>query len=285
MGGARCMGMHNGAGAGEWRTVKGAGTMGQSEPLKSPPLVEVVLEVRWQLQPGEGPNLWHDPHYSLVVGKLHASVEASYPEHELLSVAMIPDEISAYTVKHRFRAAKGAWPLIQIGPGILTLNETQRYTTFQSFRPKAIELMETFFKVYPGGQPKITTLILRYIDAVEFDYGTQDVWQFLAGKMHLPVALPDLFFEGIDVAKRPSRFLWEGAFPCNDPKGTATLRFATGRKAEKPVLVWEQIVGTSDDEVPPMPSGFGGWIDCAHALTKAWFLKLIEGELKERFNQ
>ncbi len=258
--------------------------MGHSEPLKCPPLVEVVLEVRWQLQPGEGPNLWNDPHYSLLVGKLHANLEATYPVHEALPAAMIPDEISACTVKHRFRASKGGWPLVQIGPGILTLNETQLYTTYQAFRPHAMSLMETFFKVYPE-KPKISSLLLRYIDAVEMDYAAEDVWRFLGDKMHVPLGLPAQFFDGIDVAKHPLRFVWESSFPCSSPRGTATLRFATGKKAQRPALVWEQMVRTSGDEVPPMPGDFGTWLDSAHALTKAWFLRLIAGELKERFNQ
>jgi len=258
--------------------------MGQAEPLKSPPLVEVILEVRWRLQQGGDPNLWHDPHYSLVVGKLHDHIKAQYPVHEQLPTAVIPDELSAYNVKHRFRAEKDGWPLVQIGPGILTLNEAQKYTTFSTFRPRAVSLVNAFFQVYPE-RPKVSALLLRYIDAVEIDYTKENVWQFLGEKMHVPMALPSKFFESLDVEKQPLHFVWECSFPCTSPRGKATLRFATGKRGERPALIWEQMVRTSDDDVPPMPGAFQEWLDSAHALTKAWFLKLIEGELKERFSQ
>jgi uncharacterized protein (TIGR04255 family) len=258
--------------------------MKQSQPLESPPLVEVILEVRWQLREGDHPSVRRDPHYSLVVGKLHAKISDDYPFHEQLPAAMVPDEISAYTVKHRFRVAKGQWPLVQIGPGVLTLNETKKYTTFQDFRPRAEKLVQEFFAVYPE-TPAITMVLLRYIDAVDFDHRTQDVWDFLRDKMRVPVRLPEEFFRDSGVGPRPRSFLWEASFSCQRPKGTASLRFATGERKGSPVLTWEQMVRTTDDDVPPMPDGFADWLENAHAVTKAWFLRLINGELRERFSK
>ena len=47
-----------------------------------------------------------DPHYVLLPGKLHATLSDNYPYHEPLPQASIPDEITPYTVKHRFRHEK-----------------------------------------------------------------------------------------------------------------------------------------------------------------------------------
>ncbi|MFC1806227.1 TIGR04255 family protein [Planctomycetota bacterium] len=253
-------------------------------PLKSPPLVEAILEMRWELQQGNVPQARVDPHYSLVLGKLHGKIDAEYPFHERLPIALVPDELSAYKVKHRFRKAPHECPLVQIGPGVLTLNETTSYSTYQTFRPRAESLLEAFLSVYPE-IPKFSMLLLRYIDAVDVDFHHESVWAFMLDKMGVPVDLPDAFFDDTGVRKQPQHFVWETAFPCEAPSGTATLRFATGERKGTPSLVWEQMLRSEGADVPDMPGGFLDWLDGAHLLTESWFQTLIDGALRERFNR
>ena len=60
--------------------------------LKNKPLAEAIFELRWELQePAQGMKV--DPHYKILIGVMYDKVE---------------DE----------------WPLIKIGPGIITLNDT-----------------------------------------------------------------------------------------------------------------------------------------------------------------
>jgi uncharacterized protein (TIGR04255 family) len=61
------------------------------------------------------------------------------------------------------------------------------------------------------------------------------------------------------------------------------VSFATGRKEDKPAILWETTVQSVDDDVPAMPDGFAAWFDAAHEITDDWFFKLIEGELERRF--
>ncbi len=253
--------------------------------LSNPPLVEVILEVRWELQEGSVPQTKIDPNYVLLPGKLHARLSSNYPYHEPLPQASIPDEITPYTVKHRFRHEKDGWPLIQIGPGILTVNHTKKYTTFDEFLPLAVSAVNQLFEVYPETEKlKISNLLLRYIDAKEFDYKKEDIQVFLRDKMGVPIALPDKLFNNTGVDKIPRNFTWNTSFKCNKPNGLATLKFATGLSNGKPALIWQQIVQSSHDEVTDMPKGFKNWIRDAHKVTESWFLSLIEGELEQEFN-
>lgn len=253
--------------------------------LANPPLVEVILEIRWELQEGTVPQTKTDPHYVLLPGKLHATLSDNYPYHEPLPQASIPDEITPYTVKHRFRHEKDGWPLIQIGPGILTVNHTKKYTTFDEFLPLAVSAVNELFKVYPEPENlKISNLLLRYIDAKEFDYKKEDIQVFLRDKMGVPILLPDKLFNNTGVDRIPRSFTWNTSFSCNMPNGLATLKFATGLSNGKPALIWEQIVQSSHDDVPDMPKGFKNWIKDAHKLTKSWFLSLIKGDLEQEFN-
>jgi uncharacterized protein (TIGR04255 family) len=253
--------------------------------LKNPPLVEVILEARWELQNGPVPETKIDRNYALLLGKLHDKLSSQYPFHEQLPQASIPDEISPYIVKHRFRHKKDEWPLIQLGPGVLTVNHTKKYTTFDEFCPLAVSAVKHLFNVYP--QPeilKIASFVLRYIDAKEFDYQKEDILSFLRDKMGVPVSLPDKLFDNTGVKKIPRNFTWTSSFTCTNPRGLATLKFATGLSNGKPAIVWEQIVKSAHDEVPEMPDGFQKWIQDAHKVTECWFLSLIEGELEREFN-
>jgi len=253
--------------------------------LKNPPLVEVILEVRWELTGIASSDTKIDPHYKLLPGKLSDALSEKYPYHEELPAASIPDEISPYVVKHRFRQAKDDWPLVQLGPGILTVNHTKRYTTFDEFRPLVVDAVDVLFRVYPErDRLRISSLMLRCIDAKEFDCNKHDVTAFLRDKMGIPLSLPDKLFKNTGVRKIPNNFIWHLSFPCERPEGSATLKFALGTSSGKPVLIWEQVVNSANSQVPPMPKGFAAWIDAAHAVTEAWFLSLIEGELEKEFD-
>src|SRR5688572_5700647 len=95
-------------------------------PLPKKPLVEAILEIRWAIQPqadGEG----IDPGFSIFLGRFYDKVSSEFPESENLPAAMMPEQITPYLVRNRFRKTKGGWPLVQVGPGILSANDTEAY--------------------------------------------------------------------------------------------------------------------------------------------------------------
>jgi uncharacterized protein (TIGR04255 family) len=249
--------------------------------LRYKPLVEAMLEVRWSLDP-KMPGVAVDPHYQLLLARFFDRLNKEYPEHEQLQTAMMPDELFGHFPQHRFRVSKDGWPLVQIGPGIITANSTDDYT-WEDFHPRTIRAVNTLFDAYPKpAELKIETLTLRYVDAIAFDYLTDDVLVFLSDKLKVSLAFPsDLFKEGVN--SRPSGLVLSSSFPCQAPKGTVHVQFATGKKMDAPALLWETSLQSARDELPDLPSGFAGWIDAAHKVTGGWFSKLIEGELQRRF--
>src|SRR5438034_9047205 len=101
--------------------------MSRPKPLKNKPLVEALVEIRWQLEPGSATGLSRDPHYKFLLGKLFETVKARFPHHEELPAASVPEEMTSHVVHHRFRKTPSGWPLIQVGPGIFSVNEAVRY--------------------------------------------------------------------------------------------------------------------------------------------------------------
>jgi len=225
-----------------------------------------------------------DPHYKLLLGRLFDRLQSKYPEHEALPAASIPDELVGHVVQHRFRAAPNEWPLIQLGPGVLTLNETAKYT-WTDFERRAQEAIVALHDAHPKvADLKIQTILLRYIDAVEFDFSKEDAFDFLRNYLKVELRFPDGLFAYPGIDRLPRSSVWQTTFLCRNPPGRVGVSFATGQKADGRAILWETTVQSAGDDLPAMPDGFPKWLESAHNITSDWFFKLIDGELERRFD-
>lgn len=101
---------------------------------------ETIFEVRWHLAsqptrplgPEDLPSDMNelmtlimgspsDPWYTAGTDRIAAAAQQRYPRHERLPSALVPPGLARFTVQERFRSAND-WPLVQIGPGIVTFN-------------------------------------------------------------------------------------------------------------------------------------------------------------------
>jgi uncharacterized protein (TIGR04255 family) len=260
-----------------------------SEELKNKPLVEAIMEIRWKLEPIPSdlqktqPAFQTDRHYKLLLGRLYDRIRENYPIHEQLTAANVPDEFVSYLVQHRFRVAENSWPLIQIGPGVFTINSTNDYK-WEPFRDRVLDAINKFYDAHPRVDDlKLTNLILRYIDAVGFDYKSINAFDFLKDQLKVGISLPVTLFAKTGVENKPNSFTCQCSFKSDCPKGHITVRFATGQRNNAPAIIWETVVESTGENVPEMTSGFHTWLENAHAIAHNWFFQMIEGELHRRF--
>ncbi len=257
--------------------------MGRIE-LENKPLVEAMLEFRWKLSAPRSPGFEEDPHYRLLLGRFSEKVENDYPFHESLPSTQIPDAMVAHMAQHRFRTSEEGWPLIQVGPGLMTVNDTSGYT-WDDFKKRCDKAVKSLLNAHPAKEKfEAQDLTLRYINAVDMDSSKESVFNFLRSKMQTNISLPDSLFENGRVRNSPTTLNWQASFPTDDPGGNVTLRFATGIHKNKPALIWETLAQATHEHVPTIPDGFPAWLERAHDLTDDWFFKMIEVELKERFS-
>ena len=184
--------------------------------LNNKPLVEAIFELRWQLL--DEPNGYiYDPHYKLLVGQVYEKIKHIYPFHQTLPQASMPDEISAYIVQHRFRIEENKWPLMQIGPGIITLNETQSYH-WDDFKKRIADLIDTIFSIYPSNNSglKPNGLLLRYINAIDFNFGENDIFAFFKDQLKTNITFHESLFHETGVKNQPYGFDFKFTF-CNAP--------------------------------------------------------------------
>ncbi len=251
--------------------------------LKNKPLVEAIFELRWELQESVS-GIKMDPHYKILVGRIYDRVKNEYPFHEQLPTATIPDEIAGYVVQHRFRKDKDKWPLIQVGPGIITLNDTEGYV-WEDFEKRICNLLDVLYEAYPesGSNLKVNQLSLRYIDAVDFDYEKENLFEFLEEKLKVSIKIHEQLFKETDVSNLPLNIDLRFAFPTIKPKGAIHLRFVRGKRKNADALIWETMVQSIGDDAPKNKEEIIAWVEAAHSLTDDWFFKMIEGELLRRF--
>ena len=252
--------------------------------LKNKPLIEAIFELRWFLQQkGVDPSIRVDPNYNILLGRLYDRIIKKYPHHEKLPASNMPNEIVGYIVQHRFRVAADTWPLIQIGPGVITLNDTKNYT-WEDFFKRVSDLLKNLINSYPVRKElKLNMLHLRYIDGIEFNFDEDNIFQFLEDKMKTKIEFHSELFKGTGVKHLPAGFSLDYSFFSNKPKGTIALKFRRGKLEKKDALIWETVLEAHNENIPKTEKGIKNWLNSAHSLTSDWFFKTIEGELFERF--
>jgi len=261
------------------------------DELKNKPLVEAIFELRWQLQAvgekkGKGDiEQASDPNYKILLARLFEKFIAEYPAPETLATASLPDEMVPYLVQHRFRAAKDAWPLVQVGSGVFSVNDTDGYK-WERFLPRCKKAIDQFMESYPVKEDfKPKELILRYIDAIAFDPEKENPFQFVKEKLKTTVSFPEAILDDGKVEKDPSSISWQLGFPTKEPVGTITLKIVSGKKDGNPAIVLDTTVVSKGEQIPKLPDGLTQWLEAAHAISHKWFFSLIKGELEKRFRR
>jgi len=245
--------------------------------LPKKPLVEAILEVKW------GHENRPDPAYPLTVGRLYERARQDYAEIEDLPIAQVPAEVATHFVRHRFRQSKGGWPLVQIGPGILTLNATREYH-WEDFNRRAQRLLPWLYEAHPRPEDlAINNLLLRYINAIEFDYLADDALEFLASNLKVGLRLPSELLQSVGVTRRPTTVGVQLGYPVESPAGVLRLQLGTGVKNDRNAVIWEIHFMSTGTEVPQLPRAFPAWLEGAHTRIEGWFFGMVEGELLDRF--
>ena len=249
----------------------------KSQETLPKPLVEAIFEVRWQLAQAKT-GLPYDPHFKFLLGKFFDSVKGAYPEHEQLPTASIPDEMVGQNVQHRFRATKNGWPLLQIGPGIMSVNETEGYQP-DDFKARCQAAMQALYAAHPAAaelKPQVLTLL--YIDAEPFAEGDADRLGFLKQKLGVGLSLPPSLFPN-GTTPNPIGLDLRAAFRASDPGGEVSVRITLGKKDGRDALLWHTFFRSAGkDDLPELPGGFPSWLDRAHTHMHNWFMAMIKGE-------
>ena len=253
----------------------------ERQDLPNKPLVEAIFELQWNLVSRDSNEV--DPGFRILLGRLYDRVRESYPVLEDLPQALFSEELTGRLVRHRFRAAKEDWPLLQVGPGVLSVNETEGYT-WDGFQPRLIQAVKALFDSYPTDiHPlNVTQVLLRYINAIPFD-GKTLLLQFLRECLHTTVELDHRLFQDLQSADSPTRLNLSLLFELSELPGAVAISFALGMRNDKPSVIWDTQVLARGDDLPKSPEDYDYWLTKAHDIAGQWFRTLSRGQLYESF--
>lgn len=245
--------------------------------LPNKPLVEAIFELKWQ---PTAESLGNSAP-SLLMGRLYEHLKDEYPAVEELPAALIPEQLAYHVVQRRFRANVGGWPLVQLGPGIFTINEATNYS-WSEFGGRCVKAVNhlTELTSFPDALP--VTLSLRYVNSITFDHRTEDVLEFLKDKFGVTITFPTPLLR-YSSRRASSNFNWHYALQLDSLPGDGIVRFATGMREGQPILVWEIIIVSHRIPASRVRDAFADWLNQAHEVAEHWFFALIEGELLRRF--
>ena len=236
--------------------------------LPNAPLIEVVIELRWQItQKNELTGIQY------LYGDLYNELKDKFPHRESIIPVDIPIEMTLNQPVHRFRARAGGYPLIQIGPGILTLNTIDDIYEWNSFFKDAKEIIEKFLKVYTLPDKQVVPGIM-FIDFFSFNFEENDVLDYI--NRNFKATLSQSFFEA---DKPPIDFNMGFAYNIELGQLRVNLQKGIVNKSEG-ILLQTRINGKP---LLAKEEKLGKWLNDAHELTSDLFKQLTAGNLYETF--
>ncbi|HAC16345.1 MAG TPA: hypothetical protein DCE78_10445 [Bacteroidetes bacterium] len=237
--------------------------------LPNAPLQEVIFELRWQIT--QKSTLGK---YQFLLGDLYSQLKKEYPYRETLVPVEIPIELLVNSPAHRFRVGQNQYPLVQVGPGIITLNTTDDNYFWEDFYSKAEVLMNSFFEVYPADSELFTPTLL-YLDFFQFNFKTDNVDEFLNRNLKITIS---------------QNFLHEKSNPYNLDIGlfyhvdlgnlSVSLKKGKNTKNQDGIVMQMSLKGNSStvENLQVLD-----WLNSSHTFLSDLFKDITKGELYNSF--
>lgn len=255
--------------------------------LNSPPLAEAWLEVQWQLDATGIPNTVVDSKFPFALGLFRSKVKNEFGDITPLDPSRFPQELLPNAVHYRFTPVDKSWPMLQIGPGVASVNFSDPYT-WEDFKARSMYLREQINDVYEN-DIQVKRLDLRYRNIFEFDYESRDLLQYLQKDLNITIAFPKHISDEITQLSWPQHLNSTFSYDLKKPTGRGAIRIATGKKTatQAPVIVVElEVISTQDSMAYwSTDDGFAKWLENAHDVIHEWFFAIIEGDLFDKFRE
>ena len=254
--------------------------------LKKAPLVEVIFELRWgqQTRTEHGVSVDFDPAEQAFLPGEFKRIAEENDFREVEALAKPGQMMMPYQAAHRFRKSKDTWPCLQIGMGILTVNQVNEGYEWESFRESAQLGLTMLEQAHPHSVKELPgkALVLRYLDGFLLPDGEQSFVKFMSDNLAIRLQFPNSLlesehFEG--VVHTP-----EFAFTLMAPelKGKLVCRLQSGQKEGKDAFVANTAVASSGEEVAGLArEEMMDWLEKAHTIQHEFFQSFLKPEYME----
>jgi uncharacterized protein (TIGR04255 family) len=251
--------------------------------LLNPPLVEAIYELRWELQTDPQTGRVRDVAYPMMYGRLYEKFKEEFPLIEDLPSVQAHPGATPFIVRHRMRK-DNSWPLMQIGPGIVTINEGTGYSWSQ-FRHLILRVMDAIVDLYPKKTFPLNFVKseIRYINAISFDIQREDALAYLADKLHLKIEVDQQLFETNRMLDKPNAVNLNLAYALKRPVGNLMLSANLGQIDGVPAYILQSAIQSIGETVAQNAGETDHWLQEAHEIAEHCFLSFYKGSLLQRF--
>lgn len=244
--------------------------------LAQAPLQEVIFELRWELQVDEKTNNMMDKGFDLAVGAFRSIIKDHFPDVLRKAPTDIPIQLLQYQPVFQFWSQNKSWPVIQLGPGILTVNETDdNYDWDKKYFPLIKDSVDWLKKAYDF-DIHFTLASLKYIDTIRIEDYEFDDWNSFINKN-----LTFNFSNEFEDMKRLRKFSFSQIFEIGNSSNLHVTISNGNDKKNQEVLIWQSAVISSSEE---SISDLINWIDLAHKKTSELFKNITKKEFYASFN-
>jgi uncharacterized protein (TIGR04255 family) len=252
--------------------------------LLHPPLLETIFEIRWEIEQDAQNGRMRDPSYPMMYGRLYERLKKDFPLVEDLPSVQAHPEAAPYVPRHRMRKDKTSYPLIQVGPGIITVNDSKGYS-WTKFQALILRLIESVVELYPNETLPLNFIKaeLRYVNGIRFDIAKENPLQFLAEKLHMKLEMDPELFERNSLNERPNGLGLNLSFAMEKPMGVLSIATNLGQFEGKPAFIQQTLIQSFGELVPSEVSGFTPWLEEAHTAAENCFQVFCKGALMEKF--
>lgn len=150
--------------------------------LPNAPLLEVVFEIKWDII-----NKNDIIDFQYIHGDLYSKLKGKFPFRENLLPPEVPFEVVKGMPVYRFRKDRNEYPLVQVGPGLLTLNTNDDKYFWEEFKEEINDTLNALKDIYPKLIDFKLNPTLTYIDFFEISFEKQNLLEFINENLNLNI--------------------------------------------------------------------------------------------------
>jgi len=237
--------------------------------LANAPLVEVIFELRCKIEPSEFETIQY------LQADLYPHIREQYPYREALE--SLPIQYGINLPSHRFRREIKGYPLVQVGPGMISVNTTDETYFWDKFESEISNVVGKLNQVYSFKESHNPQAILQYIDFIKFDFEKNDILDFLKKKLHISINHEQPFYKPTINA-----FNLNYGFQYKDPLGQLVFQISRGTNPRHGDGI--AIQSSLSNRVVPKQKEIGEWLNKSHELLSSMFKSMTSGELYNSFS-
>jgi len=242
------------------------------EKLPSAPLQEVVFELLWELGQDEH-GTPDDRGFDLALGIFAEIVGGNLPFIARKVLHGVPaGQSRLFPIPfHQFWKAENCWPVVQIGPGILVINDIEANYAWNGFKTITTHTINALLKAYKT-ELKFISIRLKYINA--YDIGKYDGLAFMNKNFNISL------HNDLGQYNNPALFSFNQKFNLGE-SGNLDFQISSAVNASaKPAIIWQSVF-SKDGSI--YESEIDLWLEDAHTFLSDHFKSILKPHFYAKF--